>query len=106
MHPQIPADLPPFSNLVSFRGLPERLRSKTEPVSSCRFLVEETHFGDTPNNLAISFCFLSPLFKTKRGVRKINQKGVKKDNYIFMPSVMYQIEEKKKFQIINKIINL
>ncbi|RNA03273.1 hypothetical protein BpHYR1_029454 [Brachionus plicatilis] len=48
---------------ISFRGLPERLRSESEPVSSYRFLVEETHFGDTPNNLAISFCFLSPLFR-------------------------------------------
>ncbi|RNA19635.1 hypothetical protein BpHYR1_009304 [Brachionus plicatilis] len=48
---------------ISFRGLPERLRSETVPVSSYRFLVEETHFGDTPNNLAISFCFLSQIFR-------------------------------------------
>ncbi|RMZ98664.1 hypothetical protein BpHYR1_050167 [Brachionus plicatilis] len=47
---------------ISFRGLPERLRSETVPVSSYRFLVEETHFGDTPNNLAISFYFLSQIF--------------------------------------------
>ncbi|RNA35947.1 hypothetical protein BpHYR1_018789 [Brachionus plicatilis] len=40
---------------VSFQGLPERLRSETEPVSSYRFLVEEPHFGDTPDNLAFSF---------------------------------------------------
>ncbi|RNA08912.1 hypothetical protein BpHYR1_026815 [Brachionus plicatilis] len=25
-------------------------------------IVEETHFGDTPNRLTISFCFLSPFF--------------------------------------------
>ncbi|RNA33344.1 hypothetical protein BpHYR1_008789 [Brachionus plicatilis] len=34
-----------------FRGLPERFRSETEPVSSLHFLVEETHFGDAANNL-------------------------------------------------------
>ncbi|RNA29371.1 hypothetical protein BpHYR1_047952 [Brachionus plicatilis] len=34
----------------NFQGLPERLRSETEPVSSYRFLVEEPHFGDTPDN--------------------------------------------------------
>ncbi|RNA01818.1 hypothetical protein BpHYR1_033092, partial [Brachionus plicatilis] len=42
---------------ISFRDLPERLRSETEPVSSCRFLVEETHFADTPNNLDFRFAF-------------------------------------------------
>ncbi|RNA05579.1 hypothetical protein BpHYR1_048825 [Brachionus plicatilis] len=47
---------------ISFQGLPERLRSEKEPVSSYRFLVEETHFGDTPNNLTFSFSFLSLLF--------------------------------------------
>ncbi|RNA38887.1 hypothetical protein BpHYR1_032785 [Brachionus plicatilis] len=47
---------------ISFRGLLERLRSETEPVSSYSFLVEETHFGDTLDNLAISFCFLSQIF--------------------------------------------
>ncbi|RNA18944.1 hypothetical protein BpHYR1_000608 [Brachionus plicatilis] len=46
----------------SFRRLPGRLRSEPEQVSSYRFSVEETHFGDTPNNLAISICFFSPLF--------------------------------------------
>ncbi|RNA39495.1 hypothetical protein BpHYR1_003304 [Brachionus plicatilis] len=37
--------------LINFRELPERLRSETEPVSEYRFLVEETHFGDTTNSL-------------------------------------------------------
>ncbi|RMZ92850.1 hypothetical protein BpHYR1_012226, partial [Brachionus plicatilis] len=47
---------------LSLKGLPERLRSETEPVSSYRFSVEE-----------------------------INHKGVKKgNNYIFMPR--YSIE--------------
>ncbi|RNA22915.1 hypothetical protein BpHYR1_035810 [Brachionus plicatilis] len=47
---------------ISFQGLPERLRSETEPVSSYHLLVEEPHFGDTPDNLAFSFCFLSQIF--------------------------------------------
>ncbi|RNA10689.1 hypothetical protein BpHYR1_038849 [Brachionus plicatilis] len=47
---------------ISFQGLPERLRSETEPVSSYHFLVEEPHFGDTPDNLALSICFLSQIF--------------------------------------------
>ncbi|RNA38997.1 hypothetical protein BpHYR1_041675 [Brachionus plicatilis] len=42
---------------VGFRGISEQLQLDTIPVSSCRFLV-----GDTPNRLAVSFCFLSPLF--------------------------------------------
>ncbi|RNA19246.1 hypothetical protein BpHYR1_048101 [Brachionus plicatilis] len=56
------AVLPLYETLVSFQGLPERLRSETEPVSSYRFLVEEPHFGDTPDNLAFSYCFLSQIF--------------------------------------------
>ncbi|RNA24023.1 hypothetical protein BpHYR1_001161 [Brachionus plicatilis] len=51
-----------ISHCISFQGLPELLLLETELVSSYRFSVEETHLGDTPNNLAISFCFLFPIF--------------------------------------------
>ncbi|RNA42460.1 hypothetical protein BpHYR1_052886 [Brachionus plicatilis] len=47
---------------ISFQGLSERLRSETEPVSSYRFLVEEPHFGDTPDNLAFSGSFFIPSY--------------------------------------------
>ncbi|RMZ94330.1 hypothetical protein BpHYR1_053474 [Brachionus plicatilis] len=41
-----------FSSLkISFRSLPERLRPEIVPFSEYHFLVEETHFGDTPNSL-------------------------------------------------------
>ncbi|RNA11376.1 hypothetical protein BpHYR1_040905 [Brachionus plicatilis] len=116
-----------FSSLkVSFQGLPERLRSETEPVSSYRFLIEEPDFRDTPDNLAFSFCFLSQIFSRPtiyhfcrlgailvvgeflnqtvkeqnllkiRSYLRINHKGVKKVDYVLMPSVIYQIVEKKK----------
>ncbi|RNA16594.1 hypothetical protein BpHYR1_011520 [Brachionus plicatilis] len=50
------------SVFLSFRSLPELFRSDTVPVYSYRFLAEETHFGDTPYRLAISFfCFLSAI---------------------------------------------
>ncbi|RNA29714.1 hypothetical protein BpHYR1_005738 [Brachionus plicatilis] len=62
--------------ILSFRGLPERLRSEAEPVSSYRFLVEETHFGDTPNNLANNFRPSEELESFK--IKQINHKGVKK----------------------------
>ncbi|RNA09294.1 hypothetical protein BpHYR1_015316 [Brachionus plicatilis] len=58
----------------------------TVPDSSCRFLVEETNFGDTPNNLAASFCFLSPLFSrpTICHFSGINLEGLKKDCYFII----------------------
>ncbi|RMZ96373.1 hypothetical protein BpHYR1_007105, partial [Brachionus plicatilis] len=72
----------------SFRGLPERLRSETVPVSSYRFLVEEAHYGDTPNNLAI---LQSEELEKLIIKRKFFHDKYLKVDFIFMSSVIYQI---------------
>ncbi|RMZ98846.1 hypothetical protein BpHYR1_047041 [Brachionus plicatilis] len=60
---------------MNFRGPPERFRSETEPVYSCRLLVEETHLGYTPNNLRPS----EELRKDEKAIAFLQPKS--KDNF-------------------------